>query len=201
MKNLIKNIIALLLIVILNSCGEKPEEKAIKDFIQTSGKSKLDLDVKLIENLAVEPIKSIDSVKYIDSVLVSLGKSIRRREEISMIDTKNKIEMKKIELKYASDAHLKELIRQGIASYQNVLDVQNHMIQQIDSGKYENLNTQTSLLSKQKAKYELSPEKVLALKYQCKYKFKNPLLNGIEEETTKYFIVDTLKTRVIGAYN
>jgi hypothetical protein len=191
-----KKLLPICAFAFLVSCGDSNEDKIIKDYVQTLGKAKLSLDVKILENLEIDPIVSSDSIKHIDSLLQEIGATTRRNDtrKVSLVETK--INFLEIDRRLEKSSEIRKLIDTQIEAQKNLLNVYNSSIKEIEAGNYENLNEETRVLAEKKKKYLLAPNKTLALKYRCKYKFKNPSMNGIETEVSKIFVIDTLKTKV-----
>ncbi len=185
----------------LVSCSESLEEKAIKSFVQrVDDKTSLDLAVKIVELNAIEPIMGSDSLKLIDSVIEATIKKLIEKNRLDSIRQHFDIEEVKIELKYESDKRMRELITNQLKSNQDILDLTTKILANLRAKNISNTNTYTRALSKLKEHYTLNQNKPLVLRYNCKYTFKNPALGGVEQETTKTFIMDTLKTKVISGY-
>lgn len=183
---------------LLYSCSEQPEEKAIKSYIQKLGdNTTINLDVKILELEKIQSISGSDSLRYFDSILVATIPVLIRKAQGDSLDYLSGVEERKIKLKYETNPQIREIYQKFLKTFQGMLDSTTNQLKKIREGEIDNINENTIALTKARKHYESRAGKILALKYRCKYKFKNPLLGGVEQETTRYFIIDTLNLKVL----
>ena len=98
MKTL-NTISSILLFVLTTSCKDSREELAIKNYVQDFGKTKLELNIKILEKNEIGLITSKDSIRIIDSIIQSLAlrKKYEIEREISRIQAENKESLSELE--------------------------------------------------------------------------------------------------------
>lgn len=199
-----KRILFVVIAFALFGCKDSSEVMAIKDYLQTYDNSKLDLEVKIKSIEEDGLIIAKDSIAIIDSIVFRLALIERAKLENSIAKEKEKIEMDSEALAIKRRYESPEVYR----IYKNGNDKTNKLhqafiefcqegIDKINSGLYYDLTSEIKEYYKIRSRFDSIPEIVLAVKYKCKYEFKNPLLNGIKQETTNTFVLDTLRNKVL----
>lgn len=206
MKTL-NTISSILLFVLTTSCKDSREELAIKNYVQDFGKTKLELNIKILEKNEIGLITSKDSIRIIDSIIQSLAlrKKYEIEREISRIQAENKESLSELERRkrYESPVIFKiykdanEKIGKLNDSYIRIL---NEDIDKINSGLYYDLSKEIKDNYKVRDSYQTNPGMILGIIIKCKYSFRNPLLNGITQENSEVFILDTLRSKVLHKY-
>lgn len=189
----------------LFGCEDSSEIKAIKDHLQTYDNSKLDLEVK-IKSLEEDGfIIAKDSIAIIDSIIFRLALIEKAELESSIAKYNEEIKQNnedlEIKRRYESP-DVYRIYKNGNDKInklnQGVIEAFQERIDKINSGLYYDLTSEIQEYYKIRSRFDSIPEMVLAVKYKCKYEFRNPLLNGIKQETINTFVLDTLRIKVLG---
>lgn len=190
----------LILIIALGSllgCSENAEDLAIKDYVQMMGKSKLQLDVKIVKNEQVGEVLARDSIAFIDSMLFNAAQKLKLDYQSDEVNLLSRIEYQSVKLKYANTAKEYGMAKATIDTMKGMIWKMDSVIAKIDSGKYDIMNNETKLLSSARSVYSRNPDHALAFKYRCKYSLISPTLGGVRQELDRVFVLDTLRRKVL----
>ncbi len=178
MKQLLFTCLSCLLLI---SCDSK-QGKAIKDYEQTVGNTKLDLSISIKSLTLIKEFTGIDSLKLFteeiydgttDSLISELNKTKNYIDEfLSLRDIyKDSLDMELSKLKPRYEY---------VSYYQGLYDLYNNE-DRISSHK-------KSIPIYEKAiYYSNNRDKILGNIWKCTYKIKNPILNITQEITKEYF--------------
>lgn len=160
-----KNLLLLAVIIFLTSCGENKYEKAIADYVQTIGNTKIDIKFKAIEVKELKSITVADSIAYWER---TIGPEVKDWEE----------SIKKEQAKYEED------------SIKGVPDALNELnIKMINYSKAE-YNKVLSIENYWKDRYkDKDPNEVLRVLVECRFSAENPFFNNAKQETTNTYVM------------
>ena len=201
-----KNIILLLSVILLISCGKSQGEKMLYDYQQRNAKSLnfdlKDLDFKVLDVQKISEIKAADSAKFYkrkfaeywtanpDSVLIDtlrfdfvknlLDENIKHQDTLSKLYQESvltAIRINDISYEYDSKRKRNEAIDEKHSLKKSLLE-----IEQIE----QNYND-----------FAKKPDSILSIKYRAKYTMINPLMSNIKQTFDKYFYTDAAHTKFV----
>lgn len=181
---------------LVSSCLSDPREKAISDYVQTSGNTKTDLSFELIA------LEEVSGVTAKDSISLLLPEYSKDYNEI-----KN--------LEYFQELYSRQVSSEGyqkiIDEYQAKVDSVNRVEKKDSYSReflliYENA-VKTSTISLDQARrrlatlsrYNSNQQAVLCNRVKCKYKIKNPALNNAVQEITRTFFISVDGNQVLAS--
>ncbi len=186
--------------LLLGSCAESSEETAIKEDIQrVDEKTSLNLDVKLIELVEMPPITGNDSLRFMDSLIAETIEKLIRKHRKDSIEAVYELRQAELELKYETNKSIRQLHTDMVKLKRFSLNLNNNILAHLRVGDISNHSDEANALLIRRSKYLKMQGRPLALRFTCKYRFNNPLIGGVEQVTSKTFILDTLKTRVLSS--
>lgn len=173
-----KNIIPAILAFLLLSCTPSKIEKLISDYEQTIGNTKTDLSLKIHELKEVQKITGKDSSNFfkakVDSTIKILsGDKIKTFKSINgTLDTL-------------------------VNSYTHILEMDYSDFYAEKLKYWSEIRTKLRINNLKAFKYEIVNDSILAIKYNCTYTIKNPILNNAKQTISKSYYVSKNLSKVL----
>jgi hypothetical protein len=193
----VNNTISLMLMIVVCSCGNSPQEISILNQEQVIDgiKTDLSMDIKSLEKVGI--------VKYGDStkVLSELIQKQATEKILHLLDRSTKYLYEKREYEFtlivAKTKERKDHAKKTITMLGEWIADNRKRIDNLKEGKYS--LTPLAPIAARLERYKASPDSVFAEKYICTYTIKNPLLNNVTQEMTKEYILSLDGTKVFAS--
>ena len=155
----------LFVVALFSSCSNDPREQIISDYEQTSGDTKTDLSLNVLEIIELGSVNAIDSLK----ILVPNFEA-KKREHINFLMERIEEDKKSPAISSTNEMTIK-IWEDGIKKYES--DCKGTFLEE-DYNRIKRLESDTS--------------KILYNKVKVTYSIKNPFLNNVKQELTKVYM-------------
>jgi len=203
-----KNILLLLVVTLIISCGRNKGEQMLYDYQQKNVKSfnldLADLDFEIQHVKKVTDIIARDSIKHIKKELAGYWE---KNPKQSLVDT--------LSFKY-----VKEVINKAITQKEQyskwhqeallaAIKYDNHSAELKLKRKKDNVMDEISSYKKTLSEVEKleiyynklteNPDSILMTKYRAKYSFKNPIMNNAKQTFNKIFYTNAAQNKFVSS--
>jgi hypothetical protein len=168
-----KNILIVLLCFILFSCSPSKVEKLISDYEQTIGNTKTDLSLKIQELKEIGKITGKDSSDFYKSKIDSFKTLMYPHSNIDTISSF------KIYIDASKLANDWKRLNEEYPDYKYLKKAE----------LWNDFKTEFKSFDLKFSEYKEKNDSVLAIKYNCTYTIKNPLLNNAKQTISKTYYV------------